>query len=73
MAETKLHIYIGKDALEEILICDDSYPNLHHIFNNHAVLCVNLTDPELDEILSDEDSELSQLSRNDVSVRKKPT
>ena len=68
MAETKLHIYIGKDALEEILICDDSYPNLHHIFNNHAVLCVNLTDPELDEILSDEDSELSQLSRNDVSI-----
>lgn len=68
MAETKLHIYISKDALEEILVCDDSYPNLNHIFNNHAVLCVNLTNPELDDILADEESELSQLSRNDVSI-----
>lgn len=68
MAETKLHIYIGKEALEEVLVCDDSYPNLNHIFNNHAVLCVNLTDSELDDILADEESELSQLSRNDVSI-----
>lgn len=68
MAETKMAIYIGKDALEEVVVCDDEYPNLHHIFNHHAVICVNLTDDELDEILEDEESELTQLSKNDVKI-----
>lgn len=66
--ETKILVYIGRDALEKIVVNDDMYPNLHHIFNNHAILCVNLTNQELDEILGDAESELSQLSKNDVQI-----
>lgn len=68
MAETKMSIYLSRNALEEVIVCDDDYPNLHHIFNNHAVICVNLTDEEFDQILLDEESELSQLLKNDVKI-----
>lgn len=64
----KIFIYIERDALEEIIICDDDYPNLNHIFNNHAIVLVDLTDPELTELLEDDESAICQLNKNDVAI-----
>ena len=69
MAESKIVIYIGRDALESVIIFDDEYPNLHHIFKSHAVLCIDLSDDELDEILSDQESDLATFClKNDIKT-----
>lgn len=62
-------IYIGKEALETIAIFDDEYPNLHEIFKSHATICIDLSDEELDEILSDEESDISQFClKNNIKI-----
>ena len=68
MSESKIIVYIGRDALETIAIFDDEYPNLNNIFKSHAVLCVDLSDDELDEILLDEESDFAQIIKNDIEV-----
>jgi hypothetical protein len=69
MSESKIVVYIGRDALESVAIFDDDYPNLHNIFKSHAILCVDLSDDELDKILSDEENDLSQFClRNDIQT-----
>lgn len=69
MFESKIVIYIGRDALESVAIFDDDYPNLHSIFKSHAILCLDLSNEELDEILSDEESDLSQFClKNDIQT-----
>ena len=60
MAETKIIIYLSKNALEEVAVCNDIYPNLHTIFKSHAILCVDMTDEELDIALDDIESDISQ-------------
>ena len=69
MSDSKIVIYIGRDALETIAIFDDDYPHLHDIFKSHSILCVDLSDAELDEILSDKESDLSQFClKNDIQT-----
>lgn len=69
MSDSKIVIYIGRNALETVAIFDDDYPHLHDIFKSHAIICVDLSDAELDEILSDEESDLSQFClKNDIQT-----
>lgn len=68
MAKSKIPVYIGREALETIILSGEIYPHLHHIFNSHADICVDLTDEEFDKIMADEECDLSQLLRNDVSI-----
>lgn len=69
MAESKMVIYIGRDALESIIIFDDEYPNLHQIFKSHAILCVDLSNEELDDILSNEESDIATFClMNDIQT-----
>ncbi|MCC8115252.1 MAG: hypothetical protein LIP03_14925 [Bacteroidales bacterium] len=60
MVDKKMVIYMGKDSLETLAIFDDDYPNLHNIIKNHSILCLNLTDEELDDILLDPEGDISQ-------------
>ena len=60
MAETKMVIYLSKNALEEVAVYNDIYPNLHTIFKSHAILCVDMTDEELDIALDDIEGDISQ-------------
>lgn len=69
MSESKIVIYVGRDALETVAVFNDDYPNLHNIFKSHAILCVDLSDEELDEALSDEESDISQFClKNDIQT-----
>lgn len=69
MAETKIVIYASRNALEEIAVFNDVYPNLHHIFKTHATLCVDMTDEELDNALEDLEGDLSQFClKNDIGL-----
>lgn len=60
MSESKIVLYIGRNALENIAIFDEDFPNLHDITKNHSILCLDLTEQELDEILDDVEGDLSQ-------------
>lgn len=69
MAETKIVIYVSRNALEEVAVFNDIYPNLHHIFKTHATLCVDMTNEELDNALENVESDLSQFClKNDIEL-----
>lgn len=69
MAETKIVIYVSRNALEEVAVFNDIYPNLHHIFKTHATLCVDMTNEELDNALENVESDLSQFClKNDIGL-----
>lgn len=51
---------MGRETLENIAIFDEDFPNLHNITKSHAILCLDLSEDELDEVLSDIEGDLSQ-------------
>jgi hypothetical protein len=44
-------VYSDKDIFEEIVLFKDNTPNWHGILRNHSVVCLNITDDELDKEL----------------------
>ena len=62
-------IYLSRNALEKVAVCNDIYPNLHAIFKSHAILCVDMTDEELDIALADTEGNISQFClRNEIET-----
>lgn len=41
-------IYAEKEIFEDIISFNDQYPNLYKIFTKHAVVCLNMTNSDLD-------------------------
>lgn len=69
MAGSKITIYIGREALEEVAVCSDKYPNLYNIFKKNASICIDLADEDFDKIFEDSESDLSQFClRNDIEA-----
>lgn len=64
MNSAKITVYIGKNALEKIIDRDDIFPKLNRILKNHAEICLNISDTEFDEIISDYESDLCHLLKN---------
>lgn len=68
MADTKLTVYIGQEALEEILLYEEDYPNLNTIIKKHSEICLNLEDNEYDNIIEDIESDFCQLEKMGVRI-----
>lgn len=68
MADKKLTVYIGPEALEEILHFEENYPNLNTIITRHSEICVNLEDNEFEDIRTDLESDLVSLEKMGVKV-----
>lgn len=56
----KIKIYLTKDTLEDVAVFNEDYPNLNKIFRESAVFVLDMTEDELDDSLSDIESEFAQ-------------
>lgn len=45
----KIKIYIEKEAFEKFILNEKSFNNLLTIFSEHAVICLNMTDADIDK------------------------
>lgn len=55
----KIKIYLTKECFEEIVILDNIYPNLNHIFRKSAIFILDITEDELDKSLEDTESDFA--------------
>lgn len=63
-----MKIFLSKDVIEEIMVFKDNYPNLSAIFSSNSQMIFDMTNEELDKILSNSESDLSQIIRGyDIS------
>lgn len=49
----KIKVYLTKESFEDIIVFDDEYPNLNHIFRESATFIFDMTEDELDGLLDD--------------------
>ena len=69
----KIKIYLTKESFEEIIILNDIYPNLNHIFRKSAIFILDMTEDELDNSLENTESDFATYcnSHNIKTIAKK--
>lgn len=66
----KIKIFLTKDTLEYVAVFDDVYPNLNKIFRESAVFILDMTEDELDDSLSDMESDFAQFcNSNNLKIK----
>lgn len=55
-----MKVFLNKDSLETILLFPDVYPNLYKVFSEKSKLILDMTDDELDDILENSESDITQ-------------
>lgn len=70
MAGRKIQIWVNKDLLETVGVLSDLYPNLFSLFTKNADFIIDITKEELDQELSNFNSDLSLLKTGfDLNIK----
>lgn len=69
MTNDKIILYICKEALEDIVVFNDIYPNWHELIRGkHAVLCIDVSDEEMDKIWNENNDIYIFCHGNDIET-----
>lgn len=63
----KLPFFIGIEALKNLILNNNNFPNLNEIVLTESVIYLNCSDEELDYLLEDEENIFSHISKMDIS------
>lgn len=69
MSNRRTVIYLNQNLLETILLFPEDYPELYNLFCYYSEICIDLTDNELDDILTDPNNDITQfISAHDIKL-----